>query len=142
MGTRLGTPVRPTTAPTGNFDTITTCQHLGFVTQKGPKTVAKNYRPIRLLNVDVKLLTGILAYRLQKHIKSIVHPDQQGFIKGCNISTNIQRLEDMMQYMKLYSPESMVALLDFEKAFDRVDHNFLQQVLQQYGFPQPFLLLR
>ena len=33
----------------------------------------------------------------------------------------------------------MVALLDFEKAFYRVDHNFLQQVLQQYGFPQPFL---
>ena len=64
-----------------------------------------------------------------------MHPDQQGFIKGCNISTNIQRLEDMMQYMKLYSPESRVALLDFEKAFDRVDHNFLQQVLQQYGFP-------
>ena len=62
------------------------------------------WRPISLLNVDVKLLTGILAYRLQKHIKSIVHPDQQGFIKGCNISTNIQRLEDMMHYMKLYSP--------------------------------------
>ena len=33
----------------------------------------------------------------------------------------------------------MVALLDFEKAFDRVDHHFLQQELQQYGFPQPFL---
>ena len=107
--------------------------------KKGPKTLAKNYRPISLLNVDVKLLTSILAFRLQKHIKSIVHPDQQGFIKGCNIMTNIQRLEDMMHYMKLYSPSSMVALLDFEKAFDRVDHHYLQHVLQHYGFPQVFL---
>jgi hypothetical protein len=107
--------------------------------KKGPKSQAKNYRPISLLNVDVKILTSILAYRLQRHIRSIVHPDQQGFIRGCSIQTNIQRLDDMLQYIKLHSPSSMVALLDFEKAFDRVDHGYLLEVLRHYGFPSAFV---
>ncbi|KAG9414081.1 hypothetical protein AC1031_013290 [Aphanomyces cochlioides] len=57
--------------------------------KKGPKSQAKNYRPISLLNTDVKILTSILAYRLQRHIRHIIHPDQQGFIRRSNIQTNI-----------------------------------------------------
>ncbi|KAH9084449.1 hypothetical protein LEN26_020787 [Aphanomyces euteiches] len=103
--------------------------------KKGPKSQAKNYRPISLLNTDVKILTSILAYRLQRHIRHIIHPDQQGFIRRSNIQTNIARLDDMLHHIKLHSPSSMVALLDFEKAFDRVDHAYLLRVLRHYGFP-------
>ncbi|KAH9074033.1 hypothetical protein Ae201684P_015931 [Aphanomyces euteiches] len=106
---------------------------------KGPKSQAKNYRPISLLNTDVKILTSILAYRLQRHIRHIIHPDQQGFIRRSNIQTNIARLDDMLHHIKLHSPSSMVALLDFEKAFDRVDHAYLLRVLRHYGFPETFV---
>jgi exonuclease III len=110
-----------------------------LIHKKGPKGQCSNYRPISLLNVDVKLLTGILANRLQKCITTIIHPDQQGFIRGCNIQTNIQRLDDMMHHIKTQSPAAIVALLDFEKAFDRVGHDFLCQVLELYGFPSTFV---
>ncbi|KAH9148249.1 hypothetical protein AeRB84_008337 [Aphanomyces euteiches] len=94
--------------------------------KKGPKSQAKNYRPISLLNTD-------------PHIRHIIHPDQQGFIRRSNIQTNIARLDDMLHHIKLHSPSSMVALLDFEKAFDRVDHAYLLRVLRHYGFPETFV---
>ena len=48
--------------------------------RKGMEEELKNWRPISLLNCDLKLLTKILAKRLQKHIATIIHKDQTGFV--------------------------------------------------------------
>ena len=41
-----------------------------------------SYRPISLLNVDVKILAKLLALRLDKFIPQIISPDQMGLIKN------------------------------------------------------------
>ena len=55
--------------------------HIVLILKKdGPENVS-DYRPISLLNSSIKLITKLLANRLQKLVKGLVHQNQYGFIK-------------------------------------------------------------
>jgi hypothetical protein len=55
--------------------------HIVLVPKKdNPKKIA-DFRPISLLNSSVKLLTKLLANRLQKVILKIIYKNQYGFLK-------------------------------------------------------------
>ena len=61
---------------------------LSLLYKKGDPENIENWRPITLLNTDYKILTRILARRLQKVIFKIIETDQQGYIKNRCISLN------------------------------------------------------
>ena len=54
-------------------------------------TELKNWRPISLLNVDYKILSKVLAKRMEKVLPKLVYSDQTGFVNGRYIGQNIRQ---------------------------------------------------
>lgn len=102
-------------------------------------TECSSYRPIALQNSDCKMLTAILANRLKSVITALVHPDQTGFIAGCQMADNIRRLLNIKSHAKSVSVPCIALALDAEKAFDHVSWPFLFKLLRKCGLGEGFV---
>jgi len=59
--------------------------HIALIPKVDGATRASDFRPISLLNTSMKVITKLLANRLQRVIQSIIHKNQYGFIKSRTI---------------------------------------------------------
>lgn len=103
------------------------------------KRILSNLRPITLLNTDYKILTTVLAARLKTGISKLISPTQSGFLKGRSIHNNIRLVLDLIDYNYLIKEDGFIFFLDFQKAFDSVEHLFIVNTLRHFGFGNKFL---
>lgn len=95
-----------------------------------------NYRPITILNADYKMLTRALANRVAKVAEKLIHPDQAGFIPGRKIQDHIKLTKMMIDYAEAEEENGMIVALDQEKAYDKINHEYLWRVLEKMNFPR------
>jgi hypothetical protein len=96
-------------------------------------------RPISLLNVDLKLLSYTLAQRLKKILPKLINEDQTGYIKNRFIGFNLRQIQDIIDYSNIYKIEGAIIFLDFSKAFDSLEWDFMFSTLKHYGFNDSFV---
>ena len=94
----------------------------------------KNWRPISLLNVDYKIITKELAMRLKQVLPEIIHSDQTANIKDRNITDTLRKLIDIIDYTKANHIQGILIAVDFEKAFDSLEWNFIFKTLEVFNF--------
>jgi len=101
---------------------------------KGEREELKNYRPLSMLNTDYKILAKILANRLKKVIPNIIKTNQAYGVLNRDILDIVTSIRDLMWYMKDKGKEGYLISIDLEKAFDRVEHKYLFDILEKFGF--------
>jgi hypothetical protein len=104
-----------------------------------PVTIS-DYRPISLLNIAIKLITKLLANRLQPKMTSLIHRNQYGFIKHRSIQDCLAWTYEYIYQCQQSKKEAVVLKLDFPKAFDTIiEHNVILAMHRQLGFPDKWI---
>ena len=93
-----------------------------------------NWRPITLLNLDYKIVSKVIAKRLEKVLPLLVCPDQSGFVKGRYMGQNIRLVNDILELPKLQGIPGILLQLDFQKAFDTIEWIFIQNTIVFFNF--------
>ena len=95
-----------------------------------------HYRPINLCNVSYKIIAKILANRIKPLLNKIISPLQGAFAPGRLINDNIMLAHEIMHSFKKKKGKTgyMVVKLDMEKAYDRLEWEFIKAILTRLGF--------
>jgi len=100
-----------------------------------PKSIASDLRPIAMTPTVSKVLESIVGSWILDQVRSQLDDHQFGALKG---RSTTHALIDMLHYWHKALDEGhsvRMLFVDYEKAFDHVDHCVVIQKLKAYGVP-------
>ena len=97
-----------------------------------------NWRPLSLMDCDGKIYSKMIAKRLDKVTPKLIHRDQTGFMAGRSASDNILDLLSAVDWANKENKPMLIVSFDFEKAFDKLNWDYLDSALEFFNFGDKF----
>nr|ABE79576.2 RNA-directed DNA polymerase (Reverse transcriptase) [Medicago truncatula] len=82
-----------------------------------------------------KVLAKVLANRLRGVLESVISDSQSAFVKGQQILDGILIANEVVDEARRMNKELLMFKVDFQKAYDSVDLNYLDSVMRNMNFP-------
>nr|GEY20640.1 RNA-directed DNA polymerase, eukaryota [Tanacetum cinerariifolium] len=93
-----------------------------------------DYRHISLIGSLYKVVTKILALRLPSIIAGLISDVQTAFLRSRQILDGPFVINELLSWCKHKKQHAMIFKVDFAKDYDSVGWDFLDDVLQSFGF--------
>ena len=107
--------------------------------KKGPRNNLNNYRPISLISNMYKLFSKIITRRITKVLDENQPIEQAGFRSGYSTADHLQTINQVMEKVEEFNLKLYIAFIDYNKAFDSIEHFFVLKALQQQGIQTKYI---
>ena len=107
---------------------------LTLIPKEKHATTMNKFRPISLLNCIFKLFTKVLTNRLAVVMNLLTSSNQSAFIKGRFILESVVTTHEVLHSTYHSGCPGLVLKIDYEKAFDKVNLDFLMEILEKRNF--------
>ncbi len=104
-----------------------------LIFKKGKRWDIQNFRPMSLIPTYAKILSALLDFCLRGAIELQQSPCQTGFRRGFSTVNHSQTINVLIQKASENRITVHMAFIEFTKAFDLLNQNYMLKVLQNHG---------
>ena len=92
-----------------------------------------------IVNFDSKIIPKSLPTRVRKVLSNLIDSRQTAYVNERFIGESDRLIDDVIKICDIQKIISYLLTVDFEKAFDSLNHKFLIAVFKKYGFGEDFI---
>jgi hypothetical protein len=118
--------------------------HVALIPKNNNPLSVLDYKPISLCNVMYKIISKVLANRLNEVLPHVISPFQSAFLSGRLITDNILEAYETLHTMhtRMWNKVGYMGIkLYMSKAYDKVEWAFLESVIGKMDFPARWIQL-
>ena len=119
---------------TGNLDKRLNNSFIVLILKCTLPTCLNMYRPISLVGCIYKIVAKVLANRVKRVMEEVVEDNQFSFVSGKQILDCCLVANEVIDSIKKSGLGGLLLKVDFKKAYDSVEWQFLDLVMRKMNF--------